>query len=280
MGRIDSSRDAGAQALRLADSAGVAKRGKDRASERTVVHAHFRVPLNAQRKLRGRLDRYCFDQAIWRPRFDAQSRTQPVYTLMVQGVDHDRDVIGQLREAPAWDDLDLMAILVPAFQRSVVLAFPMIETAGLFMDCPLERAAENDIEFLKAATDAKEGHARFESLWQQRKGNVVAGEVDGDGRGQRRRTVALCRDIGGAAGQQKTVDRVDQRFIIHAFGVRRDDDGKYVRNSREGMHIAFENAMRRVLLTLKAICHDGNNGFVGIRVIHFCQQDSGGLEAV
>lgn len=156
------------QALLLPEPTGVAKSSKYRVRKWAVIYAHFGVPLHAERELRGRLDGNGLDEAIRRLRLNAQTSAQPLDPLMMQRVDHCRCLIRELRESPARDDVDRVAVFVPVLQRPVMVAFTVVKATGLIMDSALQRAAKRDIEFLKSATDAKKRYFRLEDFWQQR----------------------------------------------------------------------------------------------------------------
>lgn len=169
------------QAFFLPGPAGVAKRGKDRVRKRAVTNPHFGVPLHAQRELRCRLNRDGFNQAIGRFCLDAQSFTQPVDTLMVQRVDHHSCLSAQLRETPSRNDLDRVAVVVPALYRPFVVSLPVVKAPWLIMDGSLKAATERDIELLKTAADSEKWQASLKNQWEQLQRDRIARRINNRG---------------------------------------------------------------------------------------------------
>ena len=129
----------------------------------------------------------------------------------MQGVGHHLARAHQPLEHPALGEAHDMA------QRELLLdrtlgRHPVVEPAGQVADLGVQRAAESDVDLLKAAADAEEGLAARHACPHQRQGDRIAAAVEGAMRLGLGLAVFLGVDIGPPASQQEAV-AARQQFL-------------------------------------------------------------------
>ena len=91
----------------------------------------------------------------------------------------------------------------------------MVQHPRQLLDVLVQGPAERDVHFLEAAAYREQRHPAFEAEAHERQRGLVAmGVVQGAGTAGRDVVVA-GQHVGGAAGEQEAVDRVEQVVAGH-----------------------------------------------------------------
>ncbi len=140
------------------------------------------MPLNAKCKTRcvGYSDR--LDRAVFRYALNDDPFSRLENTLTVKGVYADGFPAQDPREGAAWNEADIMT--VGEDNSEIGMNFPglqprhpMVHAAGQFANLGMQRSAEGDIHFLKAAANTEDRHASGDADLDQCKGKGVTAFV-------------------------------------------------------------------------------------------------------
>ena len=246
------------QPLQLARPAGGAKGGEDGLRQRAVGDTHLRMPLHRQREGWRPVDREGLDEAVGRRGFQAQAVAQPLDPLVMQRVDRMATLRQQAGQHAAGRDVDLVAVVVPALDRPVVVAFAVVQTAASRMDRGIERAAPGDVHLLEAPAHGQHRDPGRNQRLEQRQDGAIALPVEQHAFGQRPGAVELGRHVGRAAGQHHAVDAAGQAGRVDRIDRGRQRQRKGARDLRHRAHIAMEQGVRRMAVALDAVGGDGH----------------------
>ena len=192
---------------------------------RILQHVPFRMPLHREREPRCVLDAHRLDEAVRGPRLDHQPPGEPVDALRVQRVDFDH--------LPAEEPMEETAGHHPHRVRRCVLAgdverqvLAMIESPRQLLDVLVQRPAERDVHFLETPAYREHRYPALQAAAHERQRGLVAVRVVQGAGTAGRRTVVAGQHVRRAAGEQETVDRVEQVVVGDGASEGGDEERK------------------------------------------------------
>lgn len=217
------------------------------------MNTHLGMKLYRERKGRRAGDRESLDQAVGCSGFDPQALSKPVDPLMMERIDGHALLANQARKHAAWCDVDVVAVVVPAFDRSCVITFAVIEATRARVDRRIERASEGHIHFLKAAAYAENGYAGGYDSPNQRQHGCIARQVEQHLVGRRRSSIARGRYVGGTAGEQDAVNAIDEAVGIESSRFGGKAQCHNAGTLRRCADISVQDGMRSVAMPIDPI---------------------------
>jgi len=217
------------------------------------------MPLHGQRAARGAFDGECFDQAIRCRRLDSQALAEPLDALVMQRVNRYATASRQLRKPTPRDDVQVVAVFVPALDGTRMVALAMVETTVLLVYSWVQSATKRHVQFLKTTAYAEYRHTRSNQLRDQGQHNSISVGVELCCRGQGRSPIAFGRNVRWAAREQYSVYPSDQAFGIDSFCRGWQQEWQTFPYLAYGAHIALKTNIGRMTVEFGAVRQDRNN---------------------
>ena len=124
---------------------------------------------------------------------------------------------------PPGDQLHRMRRTVALLERHGLVR-AMVGAARQLVHVLVQRAAERDVQLLKAAADGEQRHREIERAPDQWQGRGIAGGVQRAVRPRRRPAVVAWLDVRGAAGDHEAVELGENGVGIEPRAQRRDQE--------------------------------------------------------